>query len=90
MPGVQVTGAFLYIDPNSATHTGNQELLSGATNSQGIDDFPNAITGAYWNFGANFATSAVPACGTGSDQGVKMVAPVSEEIFSCFPSPVVP
>jgi hypothetical protein len=89
MPGVFVTGAFLYLAPN-VLHNGNQKILNGQTNFQGIDDFPSAITGAYWNFGSNFSNSPNPACGTGSDQGVFMAYPVSEELFSCFPSPTVP
>ena len=76
----------IFISYYSSSHNGDQEVIGGTTDGLGILDSPNAITGAYWNFGANFTPSAVPTCGTASDKNVVMVYPVSEELFSCFPT----
>jgi len=88
VPGVHDTGIFLHT--GSGQTNGSQEVIDDYTNSLGINDYPNAITGAYWNMGADFTNSAVPACGTGSNPGVFMAYPVSEQLWSCFPSPTVP
>lgn len=87
IPGTHVTGAFLRYD--SGPHGGGQEILDGYTESDGFRDFPDAITGAFWNFGADFTISAMPACGAASDPGVDVFFPVAQENFTCHPSPIV-
>ncbi len=63
LPNVLTSGIVLQVQgPGSGTET----FWSGhLTNAFGIDDHPNALTNATWNFSFDASTSPVPACGTG-------------------------
>ncbi len=62
VPGVRETGLFLRFDGGPTG--GTDELFQGFTFDDGIDDHPNAITGAFWNFSADYSPSPLPACGS--------------------------
>ncbi len=87
VPNVTESGIFIRYDGGPTG--GSESQWNGVTAGDGIDDHPNAITGAVWNFSADFSTSPLPACGTQGAPGLDVPYPVAQLNESCYASPVL-
>jgi hypothetical protein len=68
--GVIDTGSVFQI---LGSGTGSDENFIGFTESDGVDDHPNALTNADWSVSFDFRLS-IPVCGTGSQTGFVPIA----------------